>query len=122
MTGLTLVGSLLSPHGRIDRRTYWIVFAGLALSVLVLAAIGALSDADESGRYDTAYMAAFALILALNVGMTITTGIKRLHDQDLSGWWLLVSLVPFVGWAIAVGLLGFRPGTAGPNRFGAGPR
>ena len=118
MTGLALIRGLVSPQGRIDRRAYWIVFAGLALSVIALAAIGALSDADDSGRYDTIYMAAFALILALNVGITITTGIKRLHDQDLSGWWLLVSLVPFVGWALAVGLLGFRPGTAGPNRFG----
>jgi uncharacterized membrane protein YhaH (DUF805 family) len=114
--------SLFSPRGRIDRRAYWIVFAGLALSVIVLAVIGALSDADDSGRYDIAYMAAFALILALNVAITTTTGIKRLHDQDLSGWWLLVAFVPFVGWALAVGFLGFRPGTAGANRFGAGPR
>jgi uncharacterized membrane protein YhaH (DUF805 family) len=69
-------------------------------------------------------------------------GIKRLHDRDKSGWWLLVFYVlPGVlntigeslaaGWifslaSFAVSIwalveLGFLRGTAGPNRYGPDP-
>jgi uncharacterized membrane protein YhaH (DUF805 family) len=35
---------------------------------------------------------------------------------------VLVVLVPFVGWLVALVVNGFLPGTRGPNRFGPEPR
>ena len=35
----------------------------------------------------------------------LAAGVRRLHDTDRSGWWLLVSLVPFIGWIIVIVLL-----------------
>ena len=42
--------------------------------------------------------------------------IQRSHDMDFSGWWALLTLIPFVGlyWL-------FKGGTPGANRFGAPP-
>ena len=47
--------------------------------------------------------------------------IRRLHDQDKSGWFILLGLIPFVGGII---LLVFYclDGTRGPNRFGPDPK
>jgi uncharacterized membrane protein YhaH (DUF805 family) len=51
----------------------------------------------------------------------LAVGVRRLHDTDRSGWWLLIAPVPFVG---AIGLLVFEvlDGTPGPNRFGPCPK
>ena len=47
--------------------------------------------------------------------------IKRWHDRDKSGWWMLIVLIPLVGLIWFLVELGFLPGTPGPNRFGPPP-
>lgn len=42
---------------------------------------------------------------------------RRLHDIDKSGWWQLVSLVPFVGWLIVLYWY-LQPTQPQANRFG----
>lgn len=51
----------------------------------------------------------------------IAVSIRRLHDLDRSGWWLLIALVPLVGLIV---LLYFfcSKGTDGDNRFGPDPK
>jgi uncharacterized membrane protein YhaH (DUF805 family) len=44
--------------------------------------------------------------------------IKRLHDRDKSGWWILLWFVPIIGAIWALIEIGFVAGTPGPNRFG----
>ena len=58
--------------------------------------------------------------LALLIPM-IAVGVRRLHDLDKSGWWLLIGLVPIVG-TIALIVWFVRPGTNGANQFGPEPR
>ncbi len=48
---------------------------------------------------------------------SIAATIRRLHDTDRSGWWLLLGFVPFVSLVLLVFLL--LPGTPGGNCFGA---
>lgn len=45
----------------------------------------------------------------------------RLHDLNRSGWWVLTSLVPYVGWILNVVLL-LVPGNAEENDYGPKPR
>lgn len=47
--------------------------------------------------------------------------VRRLHDLNLSGWWLLLALLPYLGQAALLVAL-CLPGTRGDNRFGADPR
>ena len=93
-----------------------------------------------SGRINRAkYWLAAVIYLVV---MLIAVGIKRLHDRDKSGWWLLVFyLLPGVlsGLADKVGLqvilslasfalsiwgfveIGCLRGNAGPNKYGSNP-
>ena len=65
-------------------------------------------------------LAAFIPNLALNV--------RRLHDRNMSGWFLLLlivlSAVPFIGILVSIGwlVLMLLPGTPGPNKYGPDPK
>ena len=59
------------------------------------------------------------LFLAVVIPFTSVT-IRRLHDLDRTGWWILVSIFPTVGPAIIL-IFACLPGTSGSNRFGPDP-
>lgn len=48
-------------------------------------------------------------------------GIKRLHDIDRSGWWVLILYIPIYGIIWFIVEVWLEPGTDGPNRFGEEP-
>lgn len=59
----------------------------------------------------------------------IPVNVRRLHDRDMTGWWLLFfmvfSLVPFVGWVVPIiqfVIIGCLEGTVGPNQYGPDPK
>jgi uncharacterized membrane protein YhaH (DUF805 family) len=51
----------------------------------------------------------------------LAVAVRRMHDQDKSGWWILIGFVPLIGglWLLILYLIG---GTRGPNRFGPDPK
>lgn len=51
---------------------------------------------------------------------SLGVGIRRLHDTNRSGWWIVVVLVPIVGWIWLIVLLA-SAGDIGPNRYGPPP-
>jgi uncharacterized membrane protein YhaH (DUF805 family) len=88
--------------GRADRAEFW-WFA--LFQFVVLAIIGMVST--------TLYgIAALAFLLP---GLAV--GARRLHDIGKSGWWLLIGLIPFVGWIIMIYFLVQPTGPA--NEYGA---
>jgi uncharacterized membrane protein YhaH (DUF805 family) len=50
----------------------------------------------------------------------LAVAVRRLHDSDKSGWWLLIGFVPLIG-AIVLFIFMVMGGTHGPNRFGSDP-
>jgi len=49
---------------------------------------------------------------------SLAVGVRRLHDTDRRGWWILLWIIPLVGWIIIIVFLCQR-GTDGANRFGS---
>lgn len=107
-----------SPDGRATRFDYWVRYTvpyviGLFIAMSV---DGALGTGNQGGA------GAIKLLYVLAaLWPAIAVGIKRCHDRDRSGWFLLVGLIPIVGGIWLLIDLGFLRGTAGPNRFGANP-
>lgn len=101
--------------GRASRSEYWywVLFAFL------VAIAASIADASLGGGMSTVgilgAIAGLALLLP-NIAMAI----RRLHDRDKSGWWLLLGLIPLVGLIILIVWFVVR-GTPGPNRFGPDP-
>ena len=44
---------------------------------------------------------------------------RRLHDLNASGWWQLITFIPF-GQILMIGFIFFK-GTPGPNKYGEPP-
>ena len=105
---------LLDPRGRIARRTWWLY--GVALPIGMGFLLHVLLGIARV-RLDTAENAVNMLML----WPTVAVSAKRWHDRDQSAWWVLVVLVPVVGWLWALWCNGVLRGTAGTNRFGPDP-
>jgi uncharacterized membrane protein YhaH (DUF805 family) len=85
---------------------YWILFVAIGQFV--------------SGVIDSWIVGAFILegiFFLATILPTLSVGVRRLHDLDRSGWWVLLDLIPLIGWIILLIWFCFK-GTDGPNRFG----
>lgn len=105
--------------GRSRRKEYW-SFALLMIAVYVVAGIldGILGMGGMiGGLYGplTLLAALFFIIPSFSVG------IRRLHDTERSGWWLLIGLVPLIGGLVLLYFF-IVEGTRGPNRYGDDPK
>ncbi len=47
----------------------------------------------------------------------LAVAVRRLHDTDRSGWWVLIGLVPVIGFLVLIWFY-VQKGTEGANRFG----
>jgi len=103
--------------GRASRREYWwfVLFSTLASLILAVvdSALGTFNDQAGMGMLGGLY----ALLVLLP---TIGVQVRRLHDVDRSGWWLLLYLVPLLG-MIVILVFACMKGTPGSNRFGLNP-
>ncbi len=93
---------------RAPRSEYW--WFGLFGLLLTLA--GVVLDSLLRVKVFESLCSLFLLLPNLAVS------VRRLHDLDRSGWWLLIGLIPLVG-AIVLIIWFVRAGTPGVNRFGA---
>jgi uncharacterized membrane protein YhaH (DUF805 family) len=97
--------------GRAGRAEFWwFVLA----NVIVYVALGIL--AQISGIFLILY---FLYGIAMIVP-SIAVAIRRLHDTDKSGWFLLIGLIPLVG-AIILLVFYALEGNNGQNMYGPGP-
>lgn len=51
---------------------------------------------------------------------SIAVAVRRLHDIDRTGWWLLIDFIPLIGWIVLI-VWFCTAGTPGSNRFGSDP-
>lgn len=100
--------------GRISRRSFW------CYGVLALLGLGLLGTALLQIAGVRAELAE-PIVNLLLAWPAIAISVKRWHDRDRSGAWVLVNLIPLVGWLWALVDNGFLRGSRGPNRFGPDP-
>jgi uncharacterized membrane protein YhaH (DUF805 family) len=99
--------------GRARRKEYW-AFFGLNLLIAVgLGFVEGIVIAVSGGTAGDVSVLGTIYQLAILIP-SIAVGVRRMHDTDHSGWWLLF---PFVNFVLAV-----TDGTSGPNRFGPDPK
>jgi uncharacterized membrane protein YhaH (DUF805 family) len=97
--------------GRAARPAYWWWFL---FSILV--AIGAnIIDAILGTWGVVNGLAALALLLP---GLSVS--IRRLHDTDHSGWWILIGLIPIIGFIVLL-VFYLRDSDPGENKYGPPP-
>jgi uncharacterized membrane protein YhaH (DUF805 family) len=103
--------------GRARRKEFWMfILVNLVLTgvLSILDKMLGLRIAKDEGLLTTLY----GVLIFLPYW---AVQFRRLHDTDRSAWWLLLLLIPIVGWLI---ILAFncQNGTPGENKFGSDPK
>jgi uncharacterized membrane protein YhaH (DUF805 family) len=104
-----------SFEGRIGRQSYWL--RSLALGGINIVAAILFAVAGEGGAVAIVSVLLGIAIYAASTFAGLATVVKRLHDRGRSGWFMLISLIPFVGiWLLIE--VGFLAGSNTPNEYG----
>ncbi|MEV4491766.1 DUF805 domain-containing protein [Micromonospora coxensis] len=124
MSPLDAIKSVLSQYagfrGRARRSEYWwfALFSSLVgfVAGILDGALGTKLGSDPNSTGVIGLIVTLALLLP-----SLAVSVRRLHDTDRSGWWLLIGLVPLVGFIVLL-VFFVKDGTQGSNRFGADPK
>jgi len=102
-----VLGNYAKFDGRARRSEFWYFFLFYLVVVFALQIVGAAIDPTIGSILVTLF------VLAVIIPM-IAVEIRRMHDTDHSGWWILVPIVNLV--------FALTDGTPGDNRFGPSPK
>ena len=103
-------------NGRASRKEFWAV---MLFSVLISFALQLLYTLGFAISDNLGLLLALPFVI-FSLGMVIpqlAVSVRRLHDTDKSGWWLLLGLIPIFG-TIALIVLFSLASSEGDNRFG----
>ena len=100
--------------GRSSRSEYWFWTLFVILVVIVTSVI----DYMITQGFGFSPITLIAELVFFLPGLAVS--VRRLHDRDKSGWFLLLIFIPLVG-AIILLIWYCQRGTIGPNRFGPDP-
>jgi uncharacterized membrane protein YhaH (DUF805 family) len=114
MDFMTAVRTTLSKYvdfsGRARRSEYWyFVLFNVLVSIVALVIDMAI------GQQIVGFIASLALFLP---GLAVS--IRRLHDIDRSGWWILISLVPIIGFILLI--VWYCSDSKPDNQYGPNPK
>jgi len=118
---------LFSFEGRVNRAKFWLVVLGIAVvqAVIYGAALGGAAASGDPEQAMNAVGPVMGLVLLavsiVFIWISLANAVKRFHDRNKSGWWILIVLVPVIGGLWYLIECGFLRGTAGPNTYGPDP-
>ncbi|MCK4645953.1 MAG: ABC transporter permease [Candidatus Aminicenantes bacterium] len=123
-----------SFKGRIPRSTFWlngilvlnaVMYTVVLAGFLIYSGIGALVNSGLKENTGTILQILTVLITLIAYIIVLipffALSVKRCHDRNRSGWFVLISLIPVIGSIWYSIETGFLSGTKGKNRFGMDP-
>jgi len=98
-------------NGRARRREYWMfVLANFIVGIALGIITGIIRVPFLSVLYSLA-------IIVPGIALSI----RRMHDINKSGFWILVAFIPLIGWIWLI-ILAVQEGTKGSNTYGPDPK
>lgn len=110
-------------NGRTRRQVFWyyvLAYVVIYIAVSIVEPIFFGGPAMYGYGYYRPQPLTGLLTLALLLP-SLGIGARRLHDIDRSAWWLLIGIIPIVGWLVLIYWYA-QPGTVGTNQFGPDPK
>ena len=108
--------------GRARRKEYWMFQLFYWLFFLVVFMIlGVLTEPDDS---EILNILSVVLVLIYMLGLMIpmwAVTVRRLHDMGKSGWWALITFIPYIG-PIVLLIFCCLDSEPGMNKFGPNPK
>ena len=114
MDFMTAVRTTMSKYvdfsGRARRSEYWYFVLFNVLVSIVANVLDAALNSQLVGL-----LVSLALFLP---GLAVS--VRRLHDTDRSGWWILIALIPIVGWILLI--VWYCTDSKPDNKYGPNPK
>jgi uncharacterized membrane protein YhaH (DUF805 family) len=125
---MTLMQLLFSFDGRVRRSQWWLAHIGVCLAAGIF--LGLVAMASGPGAYTLSatsqvpplFVGSELIVTVVTTWIGLAIDVKRWHDRNKSGWFVLVGLIPVIGFLWILIELGFLDGTHGANRFGSSPK
>jgi uncharacterized membrane protein YhaH (DUF805 family) len=104
--------------GRARRKEYWYFFLFSLLISIVLSIIDSATGSfdPETGLGLLSGIYSLAVLIP-----TLAVSVRRLHDTNRSGWWLLIGLIPLIGFIVLIVFFVFDSSPT-ENRYGSNPK
>ncbi len=113
-------------EGQSRRKEYWmftLLYTLVILVPVIMLIVGIVTSQESEG---------FPLLASLGFGLmglimlvclipSLAVQVRRFHDQDKSGWLVLLNLIPSIGPIIIIIFMCLE-GTRGPNQYGPDPK
>lgn len=109
----------LSFDGRLNRMRY-LIYSLAGYVVLMLAGLmvmGSVFNSVSHGGFPLLSILLFGAVILALLYFGLRFSVQRLHDMGLTGWLVLLSFAPFVGWLVWI-WLSVWPGTKEANQYG----
>lgn len=115
----TVLSKYVTFSGRARRSEYW-WFALFSFLASIVAGILDVALGTDYGNSSGNGLIGTILTLALFLpGLAVA--IRRLHDTGRVGWWVLIGLIPLIGWIVLI-VFFVQDSHAGENRYGPSPK
>ena len=107
-------------QGRSTRREFWSYF--LVQFLLLAAFVNSIRIfAPDEVSAKSASLPLIAILILAFALPNLAVSVRRLHDNNKPWWFVLLVLIPAVGWLFWVVMM-IQSGTDGPNSYGDDPR
>jgi len=120
---LSAIRNIHRLKSRAPRHEYWWVFAllfgGLIGAVIIDSVL--FPDGEEDSALYSSLNFLFILFYVPTLLLTLSVTIRRLHDLDMSAWYLITYLMPFGLGILVMAYVLSRKGSSGSNRYGRDP-
>lgn len=105
--------------GRSRRMEYWMFLLGVVIVAIILSIIESILGL--SGMVGGFYGPLTLLLVLAIIIPGIAVQVRRFHDQDKTGWLVLLGFIPIIGGIIVLVFMCLE-GTKGPNQYGPDPK
>lgn len=103
--------------GRSRRKEFWLFVLFTTLISIALSFVDAIAGLELAEDFGV-LGGLFSLIIIIP---SISVTVRRLHDIGRSGWWLLLTFVPIIGW-ITLFIFNLLDSQSGTNAYGSNPK
>lgn len=102
--------------GRSCRKEYWLF---MLMTIIVYMVLGVIDIIIDIFDYEIGMGILSGIFFIIILIPYFAVSVRRLHDTDRTGWWLLATVIPIIGWIVLVFMC--LKGTDGSNQYGSDP-
>lgn len=111
---------LFKFSGRRNRQSYIMLMLAQLAAFIGLGVVAIIAGAVADTVAPLSYLLFFGVVVGF-IAVAVTAwsaGSQRIRDFSQSGVWILLTLVPYVGWIVSLAIM-FIPSTPGENKYGS---